>query len=67
MISLGHLSLGIRRGELLALRFEDVDWFQNELIINKSVARFPATDGDSQVGLEDRTDEVKEVLTGEWL
>jgi integrase len=44
MIYLGAFT-GIRRGELLALRFEDVDWFQNELIINKSLARFPATDG----------------------
>jgi len=35
---------GLRRGEILALRFEDVDWFQNELVVNKAVARFPATD-----------------------
>ena len=36
---------GLRRGEVLALRFEDVDWFQNVLTVNKSLARFPATDG----------------------
>jgi len=44
MIYLGAFT-GLRRGEILALHFEDIDWFQSELAINKSVARFPATDG----------------------
>ena len=36
---------GLRRGEVLALRFDEVDWFQSVLTVNKSLARFPATDG----------------------
>ncbi len=44
MIYLGAFT-GLRRGEILALSFDDVDWFQNELVVNKSVARFRATDG----------------------
>jgi len=44
MIYLGAFT-GLRRGEILALSFDDVDWFRNELVVNKSVARFPATDG----------------------
>jgi integrase len=44
MIYLGAFT-GLRRGEILALRFEDIDWFQSELVVNKSLARFPATDG----------------------
>ena len=36
---------GLRRGELLALRFEDIDWFQKELVVNKSLSRFTAIDG----------------------
>ncbi|MEW5979231.1 MAG: tyrosine-type recombinase/integrase [Acidobacteriota bacterium] len=36
---------GLRRGEILALTFDDVDWLQKELVISKSIARFPATDG----------------------
>jgi integrase len=44
MIYLGAFT-GVRRGELLALRFEDIDWFQKELIINKSLGKCPATDG----------------------
>ena len=35
---------GVRRGEMLALCLQDVDWFQRELIPNKSLARFSATD-----------------------
>ena len=35
----------MRRGELLALCFEDIDWFQKELVINKSLAKSRATDG----------------------
>src|SRR5262245_33344515 len=44
MIYLGAFA-GIRRGELLALCFEDIDWFQRELVINKSLAKCRATDG----------------------
>jgi integrase len=44
MIYLGAFA-GIRRGELLALCFEDIDWFQKELVINKSLAKCCATDG----------------------
>jgi len=44
MIYLGAFT-GIRRGELLALRFDDIDWFQKELTINKSLGKCLATDG----------------------
>src|SRR5262249_20641641 len=44
MMYLGAFA-GTRRGELLALRFEDVDWFQKELMINKSLGKSAATDG----------------------
>jgi len=44
MIYLGAFT-GVRRGELLALHFEDIDWFQKELTINKSLGKCPATDG----------------------
>ncbi len=44
MIYLGAFA-GVRRGELLALCFEDIDWFQKELVINKSLAKCRATDG----------------------
>jgi len=44
MIYLGAFT-GLRRGELLALTFDDVDWFRSELVVNKSVARSLATDG----------------------
>jgi integrase len=44
MIYLGAFA-GVRRGELLALCFEDVDWFQKELIVSKSLAKCRATDG----------------------
>ncbi|MFN8009040.1 MAG: site-specific integrase [Terriglobia bacterium] len=44
MIYLGAFA-GVRRGELLALCFENIDWFQKELIINRSLAKCRATDG----------------------
>jgi integrase len=44
MIYLGAFA-GLRRGEVLALCFEDIDWFQRELVINKSLAKCRATDG----------------------
>ncbi len=44
LIYLGAFT-GLRRGEILALCFEDIDWFQSELVVNKSLARFSATDG----------------------
>jgi integrase len=36
---------GLRRGEILALRFDDIDWFQREVVINKSLAKHKAVDG----------------------
>jgi integrase len=36
---------GLRRGEILALTFGDIDWFQKEVLINKSLAKFHASDG----------------------
>ncbi len=36
---------GLRRGEILALRFEDIDWFQKELRVNKALSKCAATDG----------------------
>ena len=53
---------GLRRGEVLALRFDDVDWFQSVLTVNKSLARFPATD-EGQRRLEMTNKSVK--ITGE--
>ena len=49
--SLGHGIIyldgftGLRRGEILALRFEDIDWFQKELVVNKALSKCKATDG----------------------
>jgi integrase len=36
---------GLRRGEVLALRFEDIEWFQKELVVNKALSKCKATDG----------------------
>ncbi len=35
------LHTGLRRGELLALRFEDVDWERDSLKVSRSVVRLP--------------------------
>jgi integrase len=44
MVHLGAFT-GLRRGELLALHFTDIDWTNKEIIVNKAVSRFPAGDG----------------------
>jgi integrase len=44
MIHLGAFT-GLRRGELLALHFTDVDWSNKELLVSKSLSKFPAKDG----------------------
>jgi integrase len=36
---------GMRRGEILALHFDDINWFQQEIIINKALSKSPADDG----------------------
>jgi len=36
---------GLRRNELLALRFDDVDWFAKELRIRRAVSKAKGTDG----------------------
>ena len=44
MIHLGAFT-GLRRGELLALLFTDIDWSNKEIIVTKALTRFPAKDG----------------------
>ena len=44
MIHLGAFT-GLRRGELLALQFTDIDWSNKEIIVTKALTRFPAKDG----------------------
>jgi len=61
MIYLAALT-GLRRGVLLALCFEDINWFQRELMVNKSLARFPAaSDGVHKMELENWADEIQEI------
>jgi integrase len=49
--SIGHAIIyldaftGLRRGEILALRFEDIDWFKKELAVNKALSKSKAMDG----------------------
>ena len=49
--SIGHAIIyldaftGLRRGEILALRFEDIDWFQKELVVNKALSKYRSIDG----------------------
>src|SRR5262249_5622799 len=44
MVHLGAFT-GLRRGEVLALHFTDIDWANKEIIVNKAVSRFPARGG----------------------
>jgi integrase len=44
MIYLGAYT-GLRRGELLALTFQDVDFLNKELLVTKAISRAPARDG----------------------
>jgi integrase len=44
MIHLGAFT-GLRRGELLALHFTDVDWSNKEILVSKALSKFPAKDG----------------------
>ncbi|MGA3100096.1 MAG: tyrosine-type recombinase/integrase [Bryobacteraceae bacterium] len=36
---------GLRRGEILALRYSDIDWFAREIVVNRSVSKVNADDG----------------------
>jgi integrase len=36
---------GARRGEVLALRYADIDWFARELVVSKAVSKVEADDG----------------------
>ena len=36
---------GLRRGEILALRYPDIDWFAREIVVSKAVSRVKADDG----------------------
>jgi integrase len=38
-------STGMRRGEILALRYCDIDWFSSELLIRQAIKKAKATDG----------------------
>ena len=44
MIHLGAFT-GLRRGELLALHFTDVDRSNKEILVSKALSKFPAKDG----------------------
>ncbi|PYV41274.1 MAG: hypothetical protein DMG06_17625 [Acidobacteria bacterium] len=43
MVHLGAFA-GLRRGEMLALEFNDVDWEGKEILVNKALTRFSAKD-----------------------
>jgi integrase len=36
---------GLRRGELLALQYRDVDWLNKEICVQRAVSKVPADDG----------------------
>lgn len=36
---------GVRRNELLALRFDDIDWFAKELCVRRAISKAKGTDG----------------------
>lgn len=36
---------GLRRGEILALQYPDVDWFAGEIVVSRSIAKVKAEDG----------------------
>ena len=36
---------GLRRGELLALQWKDIDWLQSEVVVERSISKQKATDG----------------------
>jgi integrase len=36
---------GLRRNEILALEFSDIDWFTREVSVNKAISKRPAQDG----------------------
>jgi integrase len=39
------VSTGMRRGEILALRYSDIDWLSNEISIQQAIKKAAATDG----------------------
>lgn len=36
---------GLRRGEILALRYTDIDWFSHEIVVRRAIAKIEAKDG----------------------
>jgi integrase len=36
---------GLRRGEMLALKFVDIDWFAGEIVVKRAISKVQATDG----------------------
>jgi integrase len=36
---------GLRRGEILALRFSDIDWFAREIVVSRAISKVTADDG----------------------
>ena len=36
---------GLRRGEILALRFSDIDWFAREIVVSRAISNVTADDG----------------------
>jgi len=36
---------GLRRGEILGLQYQDVDWFNEEICVQRAISKVPAQDG----------------------
>ena len=41
---------GLRRGELLALRWSDVDWLNREVLVERAIIKVKANDGAHKYG-----------------
>ena len=44
------ITTGLRRGEILALRWKNVDWINGELLIDSAIKKIKSTDGAHQWG-----------------
>jgi integrase len=52
---------GLRRNEVLALRFQDIEWFVNEIRIRHAISKRRGRDGAHKVGMASRAAEVPQV------